>query len=731
MNIRRTFFMTLAIISLLGAGSCQKTYQMVPPPSASSSDDDLGDEDFGGNKETAIFVTPFGEGEMDGSSWENAYSADTFLGLLSDQTDLAKAKIYLSEGDYYMSSGYVFGPEIRKKIGAVMGGYSIMSKGTDVTARDVVNHATVFSGDVNKNNRADEGDCGLLCVLGGTSSFDGIIFRNGYINEKTASSQKSGAGVFVDGDADTWVEFVNCRFEDCVSAATTSGYAGGAAVYVKAGQARLKACELSGCSGVSRGGALRCNSDNAILFLDRCSIHDNSLKGEWGSGLQLSSGTICVNNSTFCSNTVGNKGAGGTVNGGGAMLVLNSTIISDDTTAGIRCESDSRNGSFFANNISLNTNGAPGFLLNGSGKVAVSGGHNIFNKVAGELKSAASDVTYDTDLKDFGSLEDGAYIWDNSKVSLGTYSTAAEVEGYARGFKPAVCPVAEIGKVFAEWCDGFAVDGRGKSRNPAKLLPGAYDPRLDGEAAKALRFSVSAAPFAGNSISSPESFGFILTNPDGAYSYNKKMVLLGNEYVADDGETMLWDGKGTTVTVTAYAPYAAAVDGVVPVSCPSNQATAAELTAADFVLWKGSVNPSTDLSGGKIQLNLGHLNARLIVKVTLNGAPVETSKIASLSVSGLKAEGKCDLGADAPKVVADGAPVNMFPNVGESSYELVTVPQTVSTGSLSVKATFNKRQYVWKSSPDVTLVQGKTSELTINISTTKSASSGQMSITTK
>lgn len=731
MNIRRTFFMTLAVISLLGAGSCQKTYQMIPPPSASSSDDSLDDEDFGGNKETAIFVTPFGEGEMDGSSWENAFDADTFLGLLSDQTDLSKAKIYLSEGDYYMSSGSVFGPEIRKKIGAVMGGYSIMSKGTDVSARDVVNHATVFSGDVNKNSRADEGDCGLLCVYGGNSSFDGITFRNGYISEKTASAKKSGAGVFVDGDADTWVEFVNCRFENCVSAATTNGIAGGAAVYVISGQARLKDCELSGCSGVSRGGALRCNNDKAILFLDKCSVHGNSVRSDWGSGLQLSSGTICVNNSTFCSNAVGNNGAGGTVNGGGAMLVLNSTIISDDTTAGIRCESDARNGSFFANNISLNTNGAPGFLLNGNGRVAVSGGHNIFNKVAGELKSAASDVTYDTDLKNFGSLEDGAYIWNNAKVSLATYATASEIDGYAREFSPVICPVAEIGKVFAEWCDGFAVDGRGKARNPEKLLPGAYDPCLEGVAAKALRFNVSAVPFAGNSISRPDSFGFILTNPDGVYSYNKKMVLIGDEYVTDDGETMLWDGKGTTVIVTAYAPYAEVVDGVVPVSCPSNQATAAELTAADFVLWKGSVNPSTDLAGGKIQLNLGHLNARLIVKVTLNGVPVETSKIASLSVSGLKTEGKCDLSTDSPKVVADGAPVNMFPNVGKNSYELITVPQTVSAGSLSVKATFNKRQYVWAAPSDVTLIPGKTSELTINISTTKSAFSGQMSITTK
>ena len=150
------------------------------------------------------------------------------------------------------------------------------------------------------------------------------------------------------------------------------------------------------------------------------------------------------------------------------------------------------------------------------------------------------------------------------------------------------------------------------------------------------------------------------------------------------------------------------------------------------MLWKGSVNPSADLADGKIQLKLGHLNTRLIIRLTLDGTPIETSKIASLSVGGgLRAEGKCDLNAASPEVVADGDSVNMFPNVRDDSYELITVPQTVTTGSLTVKATFNKRQYVWESSSDVTLAKGNTAALTINISTTKSASSGQMSITTK
>jgi len=77
---------------------------MVPPPSVSNKGDDLDDEDFWGDKSKDVFVTPYGDGEMDGSSWDNAYDADTFLSLLSDQSDLSKTNVYLSEGTYYMSS---------------------------------------------------------------------------------------------------------------------------------------------------------------------------------------------------------------------------------------------------------------------------------------------------------------------------------------------------------------------------------------------------------------------------------------------------------------------------------------------------------------------------------------------------------------------------------------------------------------------------------------------------
>ena len=718
MKIKKYIAVLLAAASLLGMFSCQKRYQMVAPPTASQQDDDLDDEDFGDKKDAKLFVTPYGDGLMDGSSWENAVDADYFISILSDQTDLAKTEVYLSEGTYYMSGGSVFGPSIRKNILSVSGGYSISSTGEDLSLRDVDKYTTVFSGDINKNTAADEGDCGLLCVYGGHCSFSGITFRGGYMSEQTASAKKSGAGVYVGGDSDTWAEFLSCRFEGCISAATTSGYAGGPAVYIASGQARLRDCEISGCNGNSRGGALRCNSSAAVLFLDRCSIHDNSVTKEWGAGLQISDGVVCINNSTFCSNTPGSASQGGTVNGGGAMLILNSTILSDDGTAAIRCESASNKASFIAGSIAINTQGKPGFLLNGSNKVAVSGGHNIFNSTSGAIQTSASDASFSGSL---GSLEGGVYVWDASKVTMSTYATASEIEGYARAFSPEICE--GIGEVFAEWCDGFSVDQRGEQRNPEKMLPGAYDPKLSGTKSLSLSFLPKASALSTGSSRSLDSFGFVLTNPLGGYSYTKKIILSGGEYVASDGEMMLWDGKGTTVSVTAYAPYSEVTDGVITVSCPTNQSTEAKLDEADFLLCNESVNPSSDLVEGKIPLNFAHLNTRLIVKVTADGTALAPSEITSLSVSGVKSSGKCNVGVSSPSVEADGAATTMFPFVGEGAYTLITVPQTATGGTFSVKVTYNKRQYSWSSASAVSLEAGKTAEVTVNLLTTKSSSS--------
>ncbi|MCI6429198.1 MAG: fimbrillin family protein, partial [Rikenellaceae bacterium] len=128
----------------------------------------------------------------------------------------------------------------------------------------------------------------------------------------------------------------------------------------------------------------------------------------------------------------------------------------------------------------------------------------------------------------------------------------------------------------------------------------------------------------------------------------------------------------------------------------------------------------------KIQLNFSHLNTRLLVKVNINGTPASTSALSSVSVSGLKNSGVCNIGASEPSVEADGASVKMYPFAGTDSYELITVPQTIPAESLCVNLTYKGDLYEWASTSEITLPAGKTSSLTVNLAITKSASKGEI-----
>ena len=61
----------LAFILLLAQG-CQEDYEMIDPPLMTDYDDDLDEEVIMQKGLESYFVTQFGEGEMDGSSWEQA-----------------------------------------------------------------------------------------------------------------------------------------------------------------------------------------------------------------------------------------------------------------------------------------------------------------------------------------------------------------------------------------------------------------------------------------------------------------------------------------------------------------------------------------------------------------------------------------------------------------------------------------------------------------------------------
>ncbi len=473
---KSVIFCAMSTALLYMSQSCQKHYDMVPPP-VIQEDDDLDDEIIGTPED--YFVTLYGDGEMDGSSWENALDADGLIDLLTGTSDLSKCYIHVCEGTYYLSSASNTSLTLKKNVAGIFGGYSSLSEGTDTGNRNTAKYPTVFSGDLNGDGTANEGDCGLMTVNAGHVKIDGITFEHGYITETAASAMKNGSGFFVDGDAATTIlELSDCIVRECISGATTSNYAGGAVAVIMAGQIRMRDVLLIGNESNNRGGAIRCCEDGSILMLDRCLVKGNYLKDLWGHAIQMSGGNLCMNNCTIYDNTSGRTGA--QINGGGSMLIINSTVVGvpGDNWGAIRCESYKGSTTRFINNVLFSQTGSGyGFYLNGNNEAA-SFGFNVYDKV-NAVQMLASDKQYTDGFDTLCSYsdEENVFVWIPSDADITTYATADQVIEAVTGFNPQKCPVVNLGSVFADWCtsDGFSVDARGSARNPGKLQPGAYD----------------------------------------------------------------------------------------------------------------------------------------------------------------------------------------------------------------------------------------------------------------
>ena len=153
--------LTAALALVPVSQSCQKHYDMVPPPTV-QDDDDLDDEIFGDAED--YFVSLYGEGEMDGSSWENALDAAGLADLLTGSADLSKCHIHVSEGTYCLASAANTSVTVKKDVAGIFGGYSSLSQGTSTENRDPEKYPTIFSGDLNEDGMADEGDSGLMTI---------------------------------------------------------------------------------------------------------------------------------------------------------------------------------------------------------------------------------------------------------------------------------------------------------------------------------------------------------------------------------------------------------------------------------------------------------------------------------------------------------------------------------------------------------------------------------------
>lgn len=480
MDMKKSIIYTVV---LLAAAACQPHFDMVPP-----GDGVVITQEFTEN----WYVSQEGSGVKNGSDWNNALPFEDFLRLISNPASaLSDAGIHIKEGVYLVTEKDKY-LNISKDILCIRGGYRADLSYDDVSACDPKLYPTVFTGDVDGNGTAGDGDGAFAYVTDGSVRFENITFTNFYQSAAMAAEiGGKGSAVFgINGPyLTTSVECNNCIFEGNVNGVSASAQDGGPCAFVTQGYFKARNCVFRNNSANSRGGAIRTCDKKGVLYLDRCLFTGNKLTGStWGSAIQCSAGVICANNCTM----VGNTGAGSTLNGGGAFFLANTTIIDGSAANGtnngaFRCESKQECKTTIINSVFSNSdNSGHGICLNGSSSTLISRGFNVLKSV--NKSDGVTDPTVKEDLvKDIvlaGELKDNCWVWDIAQVEadLKGYAVADEIYDAAVAFDPsAYCEISVLGRAFATWVSptSFAIDGRGSSRGDDGLQPGSYDPNLD------------------------------------------------------------------------------------------------------------------------------------------------------------------------------------------------------------------------------------------------------------
>ncbi|MHC1706426.1 MAG: choice-of-anchor Q domain-containing protein [Bacteroidales bacterium] len=268
------------------------------------------------------FVTPWGSGTMDGSSWSNALDGNT--ATPSGYTRLAASLMTGSAGTQYWIAEGVYFPSTdndRTKSFSINPGVSIyggFSGNEDsLSQRNWELHQSVFSGDIGTLGINTDNAYHVFTFMGGTSStpvlFDGITIRDGYARNPVNPNNyplNYGGGIL----NTTKLNIQNCFF--------TANHA------------------------AETGGAIH-NNSGTLNVINSKYIFNTAFSG---AGIGVSNGTVTIERSKFSQNTANYNGGaiqtGGTTrinnclvvnnhgyNGGGILITENNTIINNSTIA--------------------------------------------------------------------------------------------------------------------------------------------------------------------------------------------------------------------------------------------------------------------------------------------------------------------------------------------------------------------------------------------------------------
>ena len=371
---------------------------------------------------TDYYVSVDGSGEKSGSSWENAIAFTEMCGKINE---------YQNGDVFYFQGGTYYVPA---KVPTVSNGYSFIGATTGTP--------TVFSGDVNGDGVANEGDAlSLLFIKLDTKNGDdskhfvlkNITFTGAYVNQtKTSALRVDNSG---------WVDVQNCIFDKNISVYSKDNNHGGPACLLERSTVNFTDCKFINNESIGRGGAIKLTSDGATkgyTTLNRCLVSGNKASS-LGSAIFFNHGQeLNIINSVITENVSGTEGEVGAIFSIGAdsnyarqITLINSTVAGNMGGAQVLGRKDAV--IRIANSIIVGDGTTPAISLQDKPKQVLSNGYNIIGmyKVGTAPTSAWKTSDFVSDDNTLSSIF-GNNAVTNGPVAAPYGATQVQMEAIAK-----------------------------------------------------------------------------------------------------------------------------------------------------------------------------------------------------------------------------------------------------------------------------------------------------------
>ena len=367
-----------------GTLALNKTGYSISPSSLSitAETSDKVDQLFSASRSDILYVDAEASGNMDGSSWANAYQ-DLSNALKSTHPF---SEIWVKKGTYkpgnFRSDFFLLPPDV-----SIFGGFD--GTETERSEKKPTVNETILSGDIGISG--DGSDNSFHVVVPSTGShLEGFTIQDGNATENFSDSRGKGAGLYAksvtfsisecifknnrarqkggafyleDGNA----TLINCIFTSNHGSGLGNGFGYAGAIYFNRAVTSLTNCQFNENQSELNGGAIY--AEYSIINTTSCAFSDNQNTDSNGGGaIALSYCVLDDVNSSFQDNYT--TSSGGAINSQDSNISLTGTLFYNNQSsfAGGALSGDQSNISVidgnFTNNQVLSTNGGGAIYLN-------------------------------------------------------------------------------------------------------------------------------------------------------------------------------------------------------------------------------------------------------------------------------------------------------------------------------------------------------------------------------